>query len=306
MRFSLAMPHGSELAAQIQPWERAVGGPEIARAVRLADELGFCKLMMGEHFIIPNDHADRSGQHFLQVTTALGFIAGHTQRLRLSSSLTILPLQHPIVHAKLWATLDWLSGGRAEMMVGAGWLEKEFQILGVDFHERGRMCDEYVQAIRELWTSDKPSFEGRYVSFRDADALPKPIQKGGVPIWFGGEADAVLRRVAKWGAGWSPATTPPETFPERLDYIRSQPEYDGRPIALQFALSRLGIRQDHSATGHPDAKGRLDAAYVLDQVGWLAGLGVTEMRMAPPVLADFEAYLDWLRWVAAEIMPRAG
>jgi len=98
-------------------------------------------------------------------------------------------LQNPIVQAKAWATLDWLSGGRAVAAVGVGWLEEEYKILGVPFHERGRLCDEYLAAMIELWTSESPEFDGKYVSFKDVGFAPKPLQKPHLPIWCGGDAD---------------------------------------------------------------------------------------------------------------------
>ncbi len=304
MKFCVALPHSSELPYKSQAWERQVGGAQISQAMRLADELGYWKVMLGEHFIIPNEVRERSGSHYFQATTALAFVAGQTERIRLASSITLLPLLNPVVQAKMWATLDWLSGGRSAMVVGVGWLQKEFEILGVPFHERGRLCDEYLAAMHELWTSDDPRFEGRYVSFKDVDARPRPIQDP-MPIWFGGEVDAVLKRVAKWGDGWSPSTTHPDQFPERIDFIKSQPDYHGRPIEVQFALSRLGVVHG-SSSNDPASVGRQDAPYVLDQLGWLASKGVTEVRLAVPQFEDFQAYLDWLRWVAEEIMPKAG
>ena len=92
--------------------------------------------------------------------------------------------------AKALATLDWLSSGRITVTFGVGWLEKEFEILGVPFHERGRMGDEYLAAIIELWTKDAPEFEGEYVSFQNVAFEPKPVQKPHLPIWMGGDADA--------------------------------------------------------------------------------------------------------------------
>src|SRR3546814_14930665 len=103
------------------------------------------------------------------------------------------------------------------------------------------MADEYLAAIIALWTQDKPEFEGEFVSFKDIGFAPKPLQSPKLPIWLGGDAEAVLKRVAKFGDGWSPFRTPPEKFPECLDYIRSQPEYDGSPISMFFALEMLKI-----------------------------------------------------------------
>jgi probable F420-dependent oxidoreductase len=270
----------------------------------VADGLGFNKCMLGEHFIIPKEHIELSGDHYFHTTVALGFIGGHTKRLRLSSSVSIVPLQNPVVQAKAWSTLDWLTGGRAEALFGVGWLKEEFDMLGVSFHERGKMADEYVAAMIELWTKDDPEFEGKYVNFRNIGFAPKPVQKPRLPIWFGGDAESVLKRVAKFGDGWSPFRAPPEKYPECIDFIKSQPEYDGRPLNIFFALEMLNVGAHHEILDDPRAPGTRSKQQIIDQIGWLKGLGITETIIPlPPGISGMEEYLDRLRWVAAEIMP---
>ena len=150
---------------------------------------------------IPTSHVDLSGPHYFHSTAAQAYIAGATQRIRIGTSITILPLQHPIVMAKALSTVDWMSSGRIVVAFGVGWLEKEFDALGVPFHERGRMSDEYLAAIVELWTKERPSFEGKYVSFKDVAFEPKPFQKPHLPIWMGGDSDAALKRAARFASG---------------------------------------------------------------------------------------------------------
>ncbi|MET0144391.1 MAG: TIGR03619 family F420-dependent LLM class oxidoreductase [Ilumatobacteraceae bacterium] len=305
MKFTIQVPNISQVRATTQPWYVDVGGPEIAQAMQLADDLGYWKAMTGEHFVMPKAQVEDSGSHFVDSSTALAFVAGHTKNIKLASSVALVPLKNPIVQAKTWATLDWLSGGRAVLMAGVGWLEEEFEMIGVPFHERGRICDEYIAAMIELWTNDVATFEGKYVSFRDACADPKPVQKPHLAIWFGGDGQPVLKRLAKWGDGWSPQSrTAPERYPELLDYVRSQPDYHGRPIDISFAFSRLALGHAHVSTDNPDAVGSYDVNLIVDKVGWLAEHGVTEVRLAIPPLTDFEAYLDWIRWAAEEIFPR--
>src|SRR3546814_9746116 len=106
-------------------------------------------------------------------------------------------------------------------MFWVGGREGEFEALGVYFHQRGAIADEYLQAIVALWTEERPAFEGRHVSFRDVVFEPKPVQKPHLPIWFGGDADAVLKRIARYASGWWPFLTKPEEIPGRLDFIRS-------------------------------------------------------------------------------------
>lgn len=306
MKLNVGVPNSMHVAAMVQPWEYDLVGEDVGRAMQVADGLGFNKCMLGEHFVIPKQHIELSGDHYFHTAVALAFFGGQTKRLRLSSSVSIVPLQNPVVQAKAWSTLDWLTGGRAEALFGVGWLKEEFDILGVDFHKRGRMADEYVAAMIELWTKEDPVFEGEFVNFRDIGFAPKPVQ-GKVPIWFGGDAEPVLKRVAKFGDGWSPFRTPPEKFPECIDFIKSQPEYDGRPLEFFFALEMLNVGSHHEILDDPRAPGTRDLQKIIDQIGWLKDLGITQTIVPmPPGITGFEAYRERLRWVAAEIMPKVG
>lgn len=305
MRLNVGVPNSMHVAAMVQSWEYALDGAAVGEAMRFADSLGFNKCMLGEHFVIPTEHIALSGDHYFHTTVALGFIAGQTRRMKLSSSVSIVPLQNPIVQAKAWSTLDWLSGGRAEAMFGVGWLEAEYVALRVPFHERGKMADEYIAAMIALWTQEKPEFEGQYVSFNDIGFAPKPVQQPKLPIWMGGDAQPVLRRVARFGDGWSPFRTPPEKFPECIDFIKSQPEYNGRSIEVFFALEMLNVGAHHEVMDDPRAPGTRDAQKIIDQIGWLNDLGITETIVPlPPGLRGYDDYQDRLRWVAAEIMPK--
>jgi probable F420-dependent oxidoreductase len=303
LKVSVSLPHSLEIPALTSPWEFSLGGRELARVARLADELGFESVMVPEHYVIPNEHTELSGKFYFHAATAQAFIAGATDRIRVNTSLTILPLAHPIVTAKAIATLDFLSDGRADITFGVGWLEGEFDALGVPFHERGKIADEYLAAIVELLRSDEPQFEGRYVSFRDIAFEPRPVQAH-LPIWLGGDADAALKRAARFGDGWAPFVTDPEDIPKRVDFIKSQPEFDGRPFEVSYTLSNLRIREEHVPNDDPRADLPPGADEIVDRFGWLTSLGVTHTNIVRPPVDDFEAYLDHLRWVAEEVLPR--
>lgn len=304
MKFVILVPNSLRVAAVTQPWQADLGGSEITTAISLADELGFHKMILGEHFLMPEAHLEASGAQWPDVTTTLAFLSARAPNLRVGSGVSILPLQNPIVQAKRWATLDWLSAGRADLHIGVGWLKDEFDILGVDFAKRGRIVDEYIQAMIALWTEDLPSFSGEFVGFPPIGAEPKPVQKPHIPLWFGGRADAVLRRVARWGSGWSPFLVAPRDFPARLDYIYSQPQYDGRPIELHLGLGSLKLAtESHEESGDGGQYGTWNAQALIDLLNELAQLGVTQVTMTTPPLRDFEHYLDRLRWEAAEVFP---
>jgi len=302
MKLNVAVPHTLEIPALSQQWELALGAGQVLDAMRLADGLGFHKAMVPEHFIIPTDHLAASGAYWHHSTVFLAGVASATEQLGLASSINILPLQHAIVQAKAWSTLDWISDGRATAVVAVGWLKEEFDLLGVPFEERGAICDEYVQAMIALWTQESPAFEGKYVSFHDVGYEPKPRN---LPLWFGGDAAAPLKRIAKWGDGWLPFLTPPEKLPQSLDFIRAQPDYHGRPIELCFPIEAMKLGEGHVENkAATNTIGSWNVQATVDLCGWLGDLGVTETVIPLPPLDSYEAYLDRLRWVAEEIMPK--
>jgi probable F420-dependent oxidoreductase len=291
------------VAAFTQPWEHGLTGADIVRVAKVAEELGFTGVFLPEHFVTPNEHLDLSGNHYFHASTAQGFLMGATSTISVGSLLNVLPLQHPVITAKALATLDWFSGGRAFATLGVGWLKHEYDIIGVPFEKRGRMADEYLEAIFELWHSDSPTYEGEFVSFRDIAFGPKPIQRPHPPLWLGGDADAVLRRAARFGDGWTPWQTRPKDLPARLDYLRSQPGFTDRPFAVFYSLALAMIGDEHSVISTPADAGKPTAQEVIDQCGQLVDLGVTDTWVPPPVVDGLEEYLDHMRWVAEEVMP---
>lgn len=303
MKFAFALPHLLRLKAITQPWEAAVTGGDQRRMMQCADRWGYDMIAVPEHLVIPTDHVELSGPHYLHSTTAQAFIAGATERVAVNSCVTILPLQHPIVLAKALATADWMSGGRMMVTFGVGWLAREFELLSVPFGERGRIADEYLAAIVELWTSDAPRFEGRYVSFADIAFEPKPVQKPHLPIWIGGDADAALRRAATFGSGWWPFLTPPEQIAQKLDYIKSQPAYDGREFEVMHGLGTNRVGEGHVARRAGDRPG-MSAGQIVDRLNWLAEQGVTVSAVPVPAVSGVDEYLDYAQWVIEEIKPQ--
>ena len=201
MKLTFPIPHLMEIEAMLQPWERAVTGRDQLRMARRAEELGYDMIAIPEHLAVPPDD-QHTGSFWLHSTTAQAAFAGATERILLNSCVTILPLQHPILHAKALATADWLSGGRMIVTFGLGSIRNEYDYFRVPWNERGAIADEYIAAIIALWTQERPTFEGKYVSFRDIGFDPKPVQKPHLPIWIGGDSKPALRRVARFGQGW--------------------------------------------------------------------------------------------------------
>ncbi len=304
MRFMFPLPHMLRLKATLQPWEASVTGADQTIMAKRAEALGYDMIAVPEHFLIPRRHIDLSGPHYFHSTTAQGYIAGATQRIRVNSCITILPLQHPVILAKALSTIDWLSSGRITVTFGVGWLEEEFKLLNVPFHERGQISDEYVAAIIELWTQDSPSFEGKYVSFKDVAFEPKPVQKPHIPIWFGGDADAVLKRTARFATGWMPFLTRPEDIPAKLDFIKSQPAFKGGDFEVSYGLATSRVGEGHVVIDDPKARPGMSAQEIVDRLSWLKQLGVTMSSVPIPAVKDIAAYLDYAQWVIEEIKPK--
>jgi probable F420-dependent oxidoreductase len=303
MKFGFRMPHAMELKALTQPWEFAVNGADQTKMAKRVEELGYDMLSVPEHFVVPHTHVELSGPHYFHSTVAQAYLAGATQRIRLNSSVTQLPLQHPVVLAKALSTADWMSSGRIMCTFGVGWMEEEFKILGVPFHERGRMADEYLAAIVELWTSESPSFDGEYVSFDNVAFAPKPVQKPHPPIWIGGDAEAQLKRAARFASGWHPFLTPPDEIPAKIDFIKSQPAYGSGPFEVYYGLGTSRVGDGHVVTDDRNEQPGMSAQQIIDRLGRLAELGVTFTAVPVPPVDDVDACLDYAQWVIEEVKP---
>jgi probable F420-dependent oxidoreductase len=306
MRFTVYLPNCMHIAAITQPWEHDLSGRDIAGVAKRAEELGYSMVFLPEHFFTPKAHIELSGDHYFDATTAQAFVAGATSTIAIGSMVTILSLHNPIIAAKQISTLDWFSGGRAQVTVGVGWLKDEFDAIGVPFNKRGQITDECLEAMFELWHSDSPSYDGEFVKFDDIAFGPKPISAPHPTVWMGGDADAVLRRAARFGDGWAPWLTKPDELPAKLDYLCSQPGFDDRPFSVFYSLAVLSIGQEHAIVDDPNAQFGQSAQQVVDNCNMLAERGVTDTWVNPPPVSDFTAYLDHLQWVAEEIIPKVG
>jgi probable F420-dependent oxidoreductase len=305
MQFSFPLPHTTRLKAIGQAWEGQITGADQTRLAQRADQLGFDMLAVPEHFLVPDAHVDLSGPHYFHATAAQGYLAGATERIRINSSLTVLPLHHPVVLAKALSTIDWMSSGRITATFGVGWDQAEYDLMGLSFHDRGKRADEYLEAMIELWTSDHPTFAGEFVSFSDAAFEPKPVQQPHLPIWIGGEAPAVLRRAARFATGWMPFLTTESELPAKLDYLRSQPGFRPEGFEVSFSLGTASIGEGHVALDNPDAPRPGDSAeHWVDRIGRLAEIGVTITSVPVPAVAGPEQLMDHAQWVMEEIKPK--
>jgi probable F420-dependent oxidoreductase len=273
---------------------------------RTADELGFDSIAIPEHIVIPSDMVELMGSFWSHAMTAMAFVAGATTRLIVDSSVIVAPYHDPVVLAKAVSTLDLLSGGRVRVSIGVGHAEREFEVLRAPFHERGRMTDEYLAAMIELWTSDAPEFHGRYVDFDGIAFAPKPVQQPHPPIWIGGNSRAAMRRAARHD-GWYPWLITTEQLPESLEYMRALPEFETRtrPFDVAMPLTTLAVSEEHRP--RDDDLGRAPVPQgkqaTLDAIGELQEIGVTCTSVPPPPTRSITEYLEALQWTAEEIIP---
>lgn len=176
------------------------------RVAKAAEAARFESVWTGEHVVLPDPHAAPSPAPpqtpFLDSGIALTFVAAHTKSLKLGTGIVILPQRNPLVLAKEMASLDVLSGGRLILGVASGYLHQEFAALGIPFNGRGPRTDEYIDAMRAIWTMEKPQFRGRYVEFANVDAQPRPVQKPTPPFVIGGQSAPAYRRALERGNGW--------------------------------------------------------------------------------------------------------
>jgi Luciferase-like monooxygenase len=173
----------------------------------------------------------------------------------------------------------------------------------VPFHRRGRIADEYLEAIIELWTSESPRFEGAYVSFHEVAFEPKPVQKPHLPVWVGGDADAALKRAARFAAGWWPFLTPPDKIAARIEFFKSQPGYDGRPFEVMHGIATTRVGEGHRVQDNPDARPGMSAQQIVDRLSWFAEQGVTYSAVPVHAVRGVDEYLDYAQWVIEEIKP---
>ncbi len=193
----------------------------ILETAQAAENLGFDSIWMTDHLALPISDAARFGRIYEAVST-LAFLAGKTQKIRLGTSVLVLPQRNPVEIAKQIATIDDLSNGRVMLAVGVGWSQGEYANLGYDFHNRGSRMDEAIQVLKSLWSGEESiSFHGKHYDFKDAVISPSPMQRGGPPVWVGGGSAAALRRAVSLGDGWHPNVQSPSALREALQTIPS-------------------------------------------------------------------------------------
>jgi probable F420-dependent oxidoreductase len=289
-----------------------------------AEALGYASVFVTDHVVLPVSSARSvypysptgqfpggAEQSYLEPLALLAHLAHATRRIRLGTSVLVVPYRNPLLTAKMLATIDVLSGGRVILGAGVGWLAEEFEALHTPpFEERGRVTDEYLSLMRAVWTTDPVSFEGRYYRMNAVHALPKPA--GRIPIWIGGHTAAALGRVGRLADGWHPiglrppAMLLPEEYAASVEAIARHAREAGRdPAAITLSL-RVPMEVRSPRAKPPSGDRPLfqgTAAEVRADIERYAELGVRHF-VFDPTLPDRKAALENMTRFADEVRAR--
>ncbi len=301
------------------------GQPDSLKAIaEAAERLGYTHFGMSDHVVVATevDSAypySASGKFFAQDTgesleqvTALSFVAAATESIRLLTSVMVLPHRHPMLAAKMLATVDVLSKGR--LTVGVGWMAEEIELLGgPPFKKRAAASNEYIEAFHELWTAPAPAKQGDFARFDNLLFAPKPVQTPHPPIWVGGETRAARRRTARLGDAWYPVSAnprlpldTPELYGTALAEIRAGAESAGRdPAAIEGALLAI---YGHVGDALPGREGgRLafsgEAQQIVDDIGAFRDQGLQHLLIGGDG-ADLEGTIERLDRFSSDVMSK--
>jgi probable F420-dependent oxidoreductase len=301
-------------------------GPGLTQMAKAAEVGGADYVTVNDHVVVPagidstypySDDGVWAGAKVgecLETVTAASYIAAATERVRILTSVLVVPHRPAVLAAKMLTTVDALSNGRLTVGCGAGWMREEFEALDTDpYDERGKVTDEYIDVYRTLWTEPTPSYDGDYVKFAPILFEPKPIQKPHPPIWIGGESPPAIRRAARLGDGWYPAThnpqfllDTPQKYAAALARMKQAAADAGRdPETIDRAL--YAIRPANPEPQMENGTRRMFTGSLDDICADIAayraeGVGTIIFQIQEP---DLNAAIDRIRWLTDTVFPAA-
>ncbi len=300
-------------------WHLPCYGPLATRAnvlhvAREAERFGFESIFVSDHIALPFEQktpygASRSGVFpvpptgtFLEPLVTLALVASVTERVRLGTSVLVLPHRHPVLLAKTIATLDHLSGGRVIVGAGVGWLREEVELFGVPFERRGAWSDEALTAMKRCWADERSKHSGEFFRFDDVGCFPKPRQKHYPPLWIGGRVPAAFRRVARYGDGFHAAWSAPAVMGEQIREVFKECEILGR-LGTDLVFS---VRAGYGILDEPQRDDTASLAgppgFVADQIARYADVGVSHIVLEARG-RDLDEHLILMRRFAEDIRP---
>ncbi len=273
-----------------------------------AEEADFDALFVNDHVIVDNGARSEPWRNVYDPLMTLAYVAARTSRIRLGTSVLIMPYRNPVVTAKMVATLDQLSNGRAIAGVGAGWNEAEYAALGVPHRERGARTNEYLRLWKACWEPDPVSFHGRFFSFDDMHVSPKPVQQPHPPIWVGGSGQPSLRRAARFAEVWQPTPTPLPTLVSNWRYLNDVSAEIGREepprVRMSFRVIVSGIT-GVSASGSDRPPGLGTPEQIASDINrYRQEAGLEEFQLNCHECSSLQQLLDTIDALNQEIIPR--
>ncbi|BBZ34529.1 LLM class F420-dependent oxidoreductase [Mycolicibacterium confluentis] len=280
IRLGLSTPGVIQMPGVASTWEAGMTPADLATVARAADDLGYDYLICAEHVVVPVAERARRGDVYWDPVATLSYLAAHTSRIRLATSVVVLGYHHPLQIAKSYGTVDVLSGGRVVLGAGVGSLQPEFELLGAQFEDRGARADDALRALRAAWATPEPDYDGEYYAFSGMSVRPYAVQAH-VPIWVGGRTRRSLRRAVDLGDGWMPFGL---GFDELQTMLASVDLPDGFDVVLstaaaldpvgdpQRAATVLRRLRDVGATAVTCTVGAVSADHYCDQLAALMAL----------------------------------
>ncbi len=272
-----------------------------------AEELGFDALFVNDHVIVDDSARSEPWRNVYDPLMVLSYVAAKTSSIRLGTSVLIMPYRNPIVTAKMFATLDQMSGGRAIAGVGSGWSEAEFDALTVPYRQRGSRTNEYIRLWKECWKPGATTFRGRYHSFSDMHINPKPLQQPHPPIWIGGSSPASLRRAARFAEVWQPTPTALPDLISNQSYLRDISGQFNRDIPrtrMSFRVNFSGITGSSSGAGdRPTGQGTPEQV-ASDLQRYRQEAGLEEFQMNFNGCGSLQQLLDSMDVLVQDVMPK--
>lgn len=300
MDFGICVPH----------YGKPVDIERILGVARSAEELGFASIWVTDHLFVPRTLDIIYRDNMLEPLTLLSHLAAVVPRVRLGTSVIILPYRNPIIVAKILASIDQLSHGRLIFGAAVGWMEEEFRALNVPFAERGALSDESLRIIRDLWTHEVVSHRGTFYQYEDMQASPRPVQQPGPPIWIGGNSARARRRAAEFGDGWHASSLHAAAMApgcRHLQELWARYGRQGQPVlSVRTELSIEGVSDQ--VLSYPPRPGRPprmpmrgSVSAIVDALGAFQEIGVTHVVFETSTqshrgtLATMETFMQHVR-----------
>ena len=301
IKYSFRLPNADYLGFTATP-------KAIVETACKAEVLGFDALFVNDHVIVDDSPRSASWRNVYDPLMVLSYVAARTSKVKLGTSVLIMPYRNPIVTAKMFATLDQMSEGRAIAGIGAGWSEAEYDALGEPFRQRGARTNEYLRLWKACWEPGPTTFHGRFFSFDNMHVNPKPVQQPHPPIWIGGSSHASLRRAARFAEVWAPTPTALPDLISNQTYLRdvcAEIEREDVPrTRMSFRVNFSSITGSSAAVSdRPTGQGSPEQV-ASDMNRYRQEAGLEEFQINFNGCGSLQQLLDSMDLLVQEVIPK--